>query len=265
MRGVAAPYRNKPSFKPESLFPPETRPLVGARLNDVKDYVLEWPGDEGKHPRLFMNRAELEAAWKPKEADRALLEDLTKKGSVKSEKAIRYHPDYSYDWALSAYLLSGGSPEVAAKTQLVARLRQALQYEVWAGAFGGAPAPSIFYDTLIDSPLISAEERPVLRARMAYFGYRVADPALWSVARGCTATQNMDICQEMSRGIMACAIPEHPMAKTWYHNAEILMEYYLRWWIGPAGEFGGIVGLPRPAQRAHDAGLCPGFPKRRLP
>jgi hypothetical protein len=242
MRGVAAPYRNKPSFKPESEFPPETRPLVGARLNDVKDYVLEWKGDEGKHPRLFINRSELDAVWKSMEVDRDLLEDLTKKGSVKSAKQVRYHPDYSYDYALGAYLLSGGSPEVAAKTQLTARLRQALQYEVWASAFGGAPAPSIFYDTLIDSPLIAAEERPVLRARMAYFGYRLTDPALWSVARGCTATQNMDICQEMSRGIMACAIPEHPMAKTWYHNAEILMEYYLRWWIGPSGEFAESLG-----------------------
>ena len=106
-----------------------------------------------------------------------------------------------------------------------ARLRQALDYDIWGCQFGSAGSPPTFYDALIDTPLVSEADRPVLRARMAYFAYRLTDPAVWSAERGyCSGNANMTVTWEIPRGLVACTIPEHPMAKVWYREAERIME-----------------------------------------
>ncbi|MBL7039513.1 MAG: hypothetical protein ISR77_12840 [Pirellulaceae bacterium] len=234
--GVAALFSYY-GYKSESEFPPETRPTVGYRLNEVNDYVLDWPGDEGRHPRLYISRDELEARWKQKDADPAVLEELVTRGTARSAEAIRYNPDTGYTCALGAYLLTG-SAEVAQKTHLLARLRQALDYDIWGVQFGSAGSPPTFYDALIDTPLVSDAERPVLRARMAYFAYRLTDPAVWSAERGyCSGNSNMTVTWEIPRGIAACTIAEHPMAKVWYRKAERIMEMFLKQMVGPAGEW----------------------------
>jgi len=222
MPGVAALYGHY-GYKPKSEFPPETRPAIGYRLNEVKDYVLDWPDEAGRHPLLFITRSELQERSKRKDTDAKLVEDLLKRGNA----------------PLGAYLLSGGSSKVAAKTQMRARLRKALRYDLWGCQFGGAGTPtSILYDALIDSPVVSKAERPVLRAQMAYFAYRLTDPRVWSAERGyASGNQNMTVTWEISRGLAACAIPKHPMAKTWYRKAERLMDYFLTHMVGPAGEW----------------------------
>ncbi len=234
--GVAALFSYY-GYKSESEFPSKTRPTVGYRLNEVKDYVLDWPGDEGRHPRLYISRSELEARWKRKDADPAVLEELVTRGSARSAEAIRYNPDTGYTCALGAYLLTG-SAEITQKTHLLARLRQSLDYDIWGVQFGSAGNPPTFYDALIDTPLVSDAERPVLRARMAYFAYRLTDPAVWSAERGyCSGNANMTVTWEIPRGIVACTIPEHPMAKVWYRKAERIMEMFLKQMVGPAGEW----------------------------
>ena len=243
MPGVAALFAYY-GYKSESTFPAETRPTVGVRLDEVKDYALEWPGDAGSHPRLFMGRAELEARWKRHDADPALLADLLKGGTLASPAQVFYTPNYSTDLALGAYLLGGGTPEIAASTQLLARLRSALNYDLWGSQFGSAGAPTaILYDALIDSPVVPDAERAVLRAQMAYYGYRLADPAVWSAERGyCSGNQNMTVTWEISRGLVACSIPNHPMAKVWYGKAERIMEQFLTKMVGPAGEWPESMG-----------------------
>lgn len=245
MKGVAALFQWH-NYKPETEFPPETRPTIGIELDQVKDYVLDWPGDAGRHPCLFISRAGLEAFWKRNDVDPKLLAELAKNGSAPTPKAIydQYMPNWTTDPALGAYLLSGGTTEMAEKVQILARLRQALTYELWGMQFGcaGAPAP-ILYDGVIDSPWIPEAERRVLRAQMAYYAYRLADAAVWSAERGyCSGNQNMTVTWEISRGITACAIPDHPMAKTWYGKAERIMEYFLNNMVGPAGEWPEAMG-----------------------
>jgi len=238
MPGVASMF-GWYGYKPESEFPPETRPAVGYRLDEVKDYVLEWPDEPGRHPLLFVSREELEDRRKRKDTDPELLAKLLSRGRASSPKAIPYVPNTSYQSAVGAYLLSGQSPEVAAKTQLLARLRQALRYELWGVQFGAAGAPTpVIYDAVIDSPVVSKEQRPLLRAQMAYFAYRLASPAVWSAERGyASGNQNMTVTWEISRGLAACAIPKHPMAQTWYRKAKRIMDYFLTHMVGPAGEW----------------------------
>ena len=234
MPGVAALFGHY-NYKPESEFPPETRPTVGYRLNEVKDYVLDWPRDGQQRPLLFTTRAELEALWERGTADPALLASLLQRGAGSGP----YCPNSSTHAAVGAYLLSRYSPEVGAKTQLLVRLRKALTYDLWGVQFGGAGAPApILYDAVIDSPVVPDAERPVLCARMAYYAYRLADPAVWSAERGyASGNQNMTVTWEISRGLTACAIPAHPMAKVWYGKAQRIMEYFLSHMVGPAGEW----------------------------
>jgi hypothetical protein len=235
------------NYKPESAFPPETRPTVGTRLDDVKDMVLDWPDTGMRHPLLFIHREDLEKRWKTQPADPKQIAALLKDGGASaSVKDIddQYMPNWTTDLALGAYLLSAYNPDIATKTLILPRLYQSLSYELWGMQFGcaGSPAPML-YDGVIDSPAVPANERAVLRARMAYYAYRLADAAVWSAERGyCSGNQNMTVTWEISRGITACAIPDHPMAKTWYRKAEIIMEYFLDHMVGPAGEWPEAMG-----------------------
>jgi len=236
MKGVAALYSYH-DYKPESTFPPETRPAVNYRLNEVKDYVLDWPDDGRPRPQLFVSLSELEALWKRKKADGSLL----KPADVRAVTRISYVPDTSP--GLNAYILSGGSLEVAKKTRLLEQLHQSLQYDLWSLQFGGHMGPSLLYDALINSPVVSETERPLLRAKMAYFVYRVTDPAAWSAEHGyASGNANMSVCWEITRGVAACAIPKHPMAKVWYRNAQRIMELFLGQMVGPGGEWPEAMG-----------------------
>ncbi len=222
---------SSPDWKNMTTGPtPETRPTLSYRLNEVKDMVLEWPGDEGKHPRLFVNREELQAFWDRRDADPALVNELAGNWS-----------------SAGAYLLSG-DPAVAAKTHLVEQTRQYMAAELSPTQFGiGGAAVTFLYDAVVDSPLLTDEERWPLRAQMAYYGYRLADPAVWDLERGyCSGNFNMTQVWELSRGLLACALPEHPMAKEWYRKASVMMEQMLDYSVGPAGETVEPIGRHGP-------------------
>ncbi len=209
---------------------PETRPTLSYRLDEVKDMVLEWPGDEGSHPRLFVNREELEAFWRRGDPDPELVKQL------------------AVTWGFAAAYLVSGDPQVAADTHLVRLLRERLQAELSGVQFGGGgTGPTVLYDAVIDSDLLTDEEKKLLRAQFAYFGYRLADPAVWSAERGyASGNFNMTQTWELSRGLLACTIPEHPMAREWYRKAEILMEQMLDFSVGPRGETVEPVGRHGP-------------------
>jgi hypothetical protein len=223
---------------------PATRPTIGCRLDEVKDFVLEWKGDAGSHPRLWMSKAELEAKWARKDADPAILAELIRGGAARTpESAVSAAVSGgSNNNALGAYLLSGGSPEVAQQTQMLARLRKNLQCEPKALMFNVGQVCSI-YDALIDSPVVPDNERLLLRAQMANLAYGMADPATWSAERGyCSGNSNMTVNFVMGLGMVACTIPDHPMAKTWYHNADAMMDQFLTSMVGPNGEWPESLG-----------------------
>jgi hypothetical protein len=94
------------------------------------------------------------------------------------------------------------------------------------------------YDAVIDSPLLSARDRALFRAQLAYLAYILADPMCWSTERGFhSGNPNMACSYTATLGVLACTIPDHPMAKTW-------TDYTTRWtakWladdVGPNGEW----------------------------
>ncbi|MHB9024606.1 MAG: hypothetical protein ACYC7E_10585 [Armatimonadota bacterium] len=213
------------------------QPGVGRKLNTVKDYVLDWP-DTRNHPRLFMTRKEVEQARAKGPADRPIHQTLTLAQWTKQYGAIwnGESPGEGDVYALGTYLVTG-SPEVAKQARLADRLAGHLNL---LGDFDTMRLLNLvagMYDTLIDTDLIPAADRPVFRAKMAYLGYVLADPVTWSPERGYRSYNlNMSIAHVLNRGIAACVIPDHPMAKEWVKPALGMMDMLLDN-LGPAGEF----------------------------
>lgn len=87
---------------------------------------------------------------------------------------------------------------------------------------------------------------PVDCARFAYFAHIVSDPMCWSAERGYhSGNPNMSCCYILSLGVIACAIPDHPMAKQWADYATKWMDKWLDDEVGPNGEWlseGGHYG-----------------------
>jgi hypothetical protein len=94
------------------------------------------------------------------------------------------------------------------------------------------------YDAVIDSGLLSPADRALFRAQFAYLAYLMADPMCWSIERGYhSGNPNMSCSYTLSQGVLACAIPDHPMAKTWADYATRWEEKWLADEVGTNGEW----------------------------
>ena len=206
---------------------------VGRRLNTVKDYVLDWPTDpKNRHPRIYLTRDQLARVWK-----RQSKEDVDKAVARVRGAAMEPQPWGCVDAMVLGQWLRTGSDRVGKAGRLAARLRRHLGK---LGAFDKMRYTCnmvSMYDALIDSDLVSAEERRVFRAQMAYLAYVVTDPLVWSVERGyCSGNRDMSVFFLVARGMMACVLPDHPMAPTWAKGATRFLDECLAD-IEPGGEW----------------------------
>jgi hypothetical protein len=205
-------------------------PAIGRRLNVVKDYVLDWPRNPRyTHPLLYLSREELQATWK-RGVDRAFLD------SLRQHKTVPPVPHPSSDTeALGAYLLTG-ERRVATELKVADRLRHHLGLLGHFDKMRNTPVVVSLYDALIDTDLLAAEEKPLLRAQLAYLAYNLADPYTWCIQRGyASGNPNMTVAFVLNLGQLACAIPDHPMMPTWTQPAMNMMERWLEE-LGPEGE-----------------------------
>ena len=199
---------------------------LGHRLDTVKDYVLEWPEPANdQHPHLFMSKAEEEAAWKNQTVDATTLGRLIGNSNYPG-------------WAAEAYLYGGGSHDMAAKTKVAETLRDKLQALGNYDTMRQGHAVVGLYDALIDTDLVPAADRPLFRAQLAYLAYRSADPAMWSIERGYhSGNPNMSVSYGVMEGLIACEIPNHPMAKTWSDHTTAWVDKWLTDEVGANGEW----------------------------
>ena len=150
-------------------------------LDAVKDLVLDWPDAAERHPWLIMNATEMSRAA---QADPDALGRLTNEQAVKS---------------LEDFLARLGEFDLMRRV----------------GNLAGQ------YDVIIDSDLVTHEQRKILRARMAYLAYYAASPANWSSERGYrSGNPNMTIAHTLNQGVLACLLKDHPMARQWSEGAE---------------------------------------------
>ena len=209
-------------------------PMIGHQLNVVKDYALDWPEKPKSHPRLFISPEQEQEYFRTAPHDEKQVQWLL---STKPE--IRPgEPCYKDAWALEGWLRSGGKADVATQMQLAERLRQHLNL---LGAFDTMRSTGVvaaLYDALIDSEVVPPEQRPLYRAQIAYLAYKINDPSTWSIERGYRSyNPNMSVSHMLARGILACLLPDHPMAKKWVAPAIAKMKEWMQE-VGPEGEWG---------------------------
>ncbi|MEA3412263.1 MAG: hypothetical protein U9R74_12095 [Pseudomonadota bacterium] len=200
-------------------------------LDQVRRYVLDWP-KTAKHPRIYMDAEEV-AASRCRRIDANLLARL----EARAKDPVPAVPHHSDSEALALWLLSGDDA-VARKYHLAERL---IHYLGLLGDFDKmrhTVRVAALYDAIIDSDLITPEQRTVLRAQMAYLAYQVACPATWSNERGWNSgNQNMTVSYTLQApGVMAAVLADHPMAREWMEPALEVMEFMLDR-VGPAGKW----------------------------
>jgi len=85
------------------------------------------------------------------------------------------------------------------------------------------------YDVIIDSDLVSPEERKLFKAQMAYLAYLAASPLPWSIERGyCSGNPNMTVARVLNVGILGCLLRDHPKGKDWGDYAVNALRYWLQ-------------------------------------
>ncbi|MBT3199540.1 MAG: hypothetical protein HN350_06445 [Phycisphaerales bacterium] len=173
-----------------AMYPSLKGPASGPMLglDAVKDMVLDWPDGPEKHPRLIMSAAEMATAAK---ANPDAMTRLTNEHSIKQ---------------MEGFLVRMGEFDLMRKI----------------GNLAGQ------YDAIIDSGKLTAPQRKLIRARMAYLAYYAASPANWSPPRGYrSGNPNMTIAHTLNQGVLACLLKGHPMAKTWSAVPTRQMRYWI--------------------------------------
>lgn len=179
-------------------------------LDMVKDYVLDWDGaDDIQHPCVYVAKENLE------EARSKLGDNLD---AIQGQFYRYYRKDNNERWRIAG-------------TELIQHM---VNSQYWAPkyleTFENNPCRfdlmrhSLMlvnqYDILMGTGKLSVSERKLLRAQIAFLGYTLNSPYVWDIDRAYTGDiGNMHLSYICNLGLTACAIPDHPMAKTWAEKA----------------------------------------------
>ena len=195
-------------------------------LDMVKDYVLDWDGaDDIQHPCVYVAPENLQ------EARVKLGDDIA---AISGQFYRYYRRDNNERWRI------GG-------TELIQHM---VNSQYWAPRHQETKEanPNRFdlmrhslllvnqYDLLMGSGKLSVSERKLLRAQIAFLGYTLNSPYVWDIDRAYTGDiSNMHLSYVCNLGLTACAIPDHPMAKTWAEKAVKWVTTRLREHVGENG------------------------------
>ncbi|HQZ66815.1 MAG TPA: hypothetical protein PLY87_17105, partial [Planctomycetaceae bacterium] len=221
-------------------------------LDEVKDYVLDWPGDHENYPRLFIQKQDLPEWRRRLKRDPAEVKRWTSQAIDK----------YNIESPLQAWFASEDS---GLGNAIVRRSNE------WLGqvvdddlldqnsrvTLGVAPhmqavllLPTInLTDAALGCESVTPEMRKRMLARIAFLGYAVNREDYWSPARGFSANPNMTTTVALYQTAIASLIPSHPMAKQWAANGlkELRRELYA--W---SDEDGGWLEAPHYAMVSFD-------------
>ncbi|HUT01521.1 MAG TPA: hypothetical protein VM031_03640, partial [Phycisphaerae bacterium] len=195
----------------------------------------DWPETRPRHPRLFVTQAEHERFRKSFGANAKALEALRRR-----RPALRKMDGYV------AKFLATGDVALGRKVAWLAMILLQGTADLYArgNAFPtqGCDPPghcnAVAFavngcDLALARGLLSAAQRARMRAQLAYLGYTLADPGVHSPERGFRAKPNMTTSIRCAAGMVACVIPDHPVAKAWAALATAEMKRELETWRGP--------------------------------
>jgi len=129
-------------------------------------------------------------------------------------------------------------PKLAPTRKLVDALRHSLAEYGELDKLRRSSIILCLYDAVIDSELLSGDEKRLFRAQMAYLAYQCTDPSSWSIERGYrTYNFNMNVVHGLAPGLFAMLFPRHPMAQTWLDQSVERLQLWLKTYVGPNGEW----------------------------
>ncbi len=200
-------------------------PVVGDRLDRVKDRVLDWPADPRQpHPRLYVDQAAIDDAWARAGGDADLMQAISSRNDAAGILLLLRKP--------------AGQRTPAEADAALKAVRGFLALEGNFDVMRNAIRTASMYDAAVDSGLLSPAERALFRARMACLAYQMADAQTWDIERGYhSGNPNMSCSYYLSLGVLAAALRDHPMAKTWADLASRWEDKWLADEVGPNGEW----------------------------
>ena len=233
-------------------------------LDQIKDYVLEWPDAGLDHPRLYVSPAELARFHQHLKVETNLLSRLRRTTPKQSPL-----DDYV------AYTLATGDHDLREKLArfAVAELQGCVDLftrQMQHPTPGSLPhqkydkvVPTLnALDAVLAPGVLPPEDRARVRAQLAYLGYTLAAPAFHSPERGYSANPNMTTSVRCMSGLIACLIPDHPEARTWAQLGFREMANELDTWTGSNG---GWLEAPHYATVSLDALVALALALRQTP
>ena len=204
---------------------------LGREYERIRDRIFDWPNRHRGHPCLYMDTTELRDVQRRRPSP----VDVQKLIAAAGKPAAL--PTEADNAAVGAWLLTGDR-RVAATVQLPQRVRAHLalfgEFDRMRSTFQLCG----LYDAAMTGDLLPAAEQRVLRARMAYLAYLIADAETWSMERGyCSGTLNMSVTHILNQGILACLLSDHPQAGKWAETGLDMLDTMLEKNVGPAGEW----------------------------
>ncbi|NQU09686.1 hypothetical protein HQ590_02760, partial [bacterium] len=204
-------------------------------LNEVKDWVLDWPDKGTKaHPHLFVSAADFaEVQARQVEPD----PHITWLTDYLSREEVRPVPSYKDAQAMQVYVMTKGDPTAVGKVRLLDRVRQHMHALGDFDKMRSTQTVAALYDLVMGTDLVDVREKRLLRSQMAFLGYILARPSTWDIERGYRSyNPNMSLSYLLARGVVAAAIPDHPMAKQWVAPGLSRAQTWLSE-VGPEGEW----------------------------
>lgn len=179
-------------------------------LDMVKDYVLDWQRDpEIVYPRLYVSSQNVVETRRKFGDNREAIEsqfyryyrmDTGERWRVSGRELMQYMVNSAYYAPLYTMTLEG-NPN---KFDLMRH----------------SPMLVNLFDILMGIGKLSESEQKLLRAQIAFLGYSLDNPYVWDMERGYAGDpNNMHISYMCNLGLVACVIPDHPMAKAWANKA----------------------------------------------
>jgi len=193
-------------------------------LDIVKDYVLEWDrGPEAYWPRLYFSREDAPAAR----------EELGSAKRLETSTRRRYRGEDGKPLTLEGRKLI---QHMVNSAYMTPRYNMTLEnnYNEFDILRHSAMVIHLF-DALMGTGGLSAQEEKLLRAQIAFLGYMLHSPYIYDESRGYALGGNMHLSYISSRGLVACAIPDHPMAGDWATRALEVMNERMDSMIGENG------------------------------
>ena len=200
-------------------------------LDEVKDWILDWKSDGREHPHLFVSKDDVRSAWKRLKPSPAILA----RADYIGREEIRPVPSYKDAQAIESYVMTQGDRQIAKKVKLVTRVRQHMAALGDFDKMRGTQTVAALYDLMMGTDLVSDADKKLFRSQMAFLGYILARPSTWDIERGYRSyNPNMSLSYLLARGVVACAIPDHPKAREWVAPGLSRAELWLKE-VGPAG------------------------------